>query len=154
MTSGQICGRFGENENVFCSGVKYWSFAQTWQPILYNVIYGAIAPLYTLIVIHRICQVGKYWETFGISKCNSEVSYHGIKSKGIFLLYLYRVSSISFLIYLCNESIHGARQDRLLISDIHEEKLKGKEKRNKLETFYFSIKRRVLHIFRIFITVR
>ena len=54
MTSGQICGRFGENENVFCSGVKYWSFAQTWQPILYNVIYGAIAPLYTLIVILRI----------------------------------------------------------------------------------------------------
>ena len=50
-------------------------------------------------------------------------------SKGIFLLYLYRVSSISFLIYLCNESIHGARQDRLLISDIHEEKLKGKEKK-------------------------
>ena len=75
---------------------------------------------------------------------------HGIIGKGIFLLYLYRVSSISFLIYLCNESIHGARQDRLLISDIHEEKLKGKEKRNKLETFYFSIKRRVLPIFLLF----
>ena len=39
---------------VFCLGVKYWPVAQTWQPISYNVIYGAIAPLYTPIVMRWI----------------------------------------------------------------------------------------------------
>ena len=39
---------------MFCLGVKYRPVAQTWQPISYNVIYGAIAPLYTPIVIPRI----------------------------------------------------------------------------------------------------
>ena len=69
--------------------------------------------------------LGNFWD-FQMS-WKYKGTCHGIIGKGIFFLYLYRVSSISFLIYLCNESIHGARQDRLLISDIHEEKLKGKE---------------------------
>ena len=96
--------------------VLVWNIAlvaQTWQPISYNVIYGAIAPLYTPIVIPRIAnsenirKLASFPKKLKLWRCLNDAQCR-------FYQYL------SFLsIYLGNESIQSSRQDTLLISVIH-----------------------------------